>query len=186
MDRETAYALLTEFTKSESLIKHALAVEAGVRAYAGKLGGDPDEWGAIALIHDFDYERWPDLEDHPFRGAEILVERGFDEHVVRAVKSHADHTGVPRETPLERALFAVDELAGFITACALVRPSKSIMDLKPKSVKKKMKDKSFAAKVNRDDILRGAEELGVPLDEHIANVIAAMQGIAAELGLAGE
>ncbi|HOS95387.1 MAG TPA: HDIG domain-containing protein, partial [Armatimonadota bacterium] len=156
MTRDDAYALLTEYTKTPSLIGHALAVEAAMRFYAAKLGGDPEEWAAVGLLHDMDYERWPDLEDHPFRGAEIMRDRGVPELWIRAVLSHGDHTGVPRETPMEKALFAVDELTGFIVACALVRPSRSLADLGAKSVKKKMKDRSFAAKVNREAIEAGA------------------------------
>lgn len=186
MTHADAYALLTEYTSGESLIKHALAVEAAMRAYAEKLGGDPGEWATVGLIHDFDYERWPSAADHPFRGAEILRERGWPEHIVRAVLSHAERSGVSRDTPMENALFAVDELCGFVVACALVRPGRSIIGLEPSSVRRKMKDKAFAAKVNRDEIVQGAEALGIPLNDHIANVIAALTGIAGELGLAGE
>jgi len=183
--RDEAYALLTEYTKNPNLIKHALAVEAAMRAYARRFGEDEQEWGTVGLLHDFDYEKWPTAEDHPAKGGEILAERGYPEHIVRAVKSHADYMGIPRETPLEKALFAVDELTGFIVAVALVRPTKSIMDVKVSSVKKKFKDKRFAAGVNRDDIFTGAEALGVDLDEHIATVIEAMQSIAPALGLQG-
>lgn len=183
MTRDDAYALLSEHTRTPSLIGHALAVEAAMRFYAAQLGGDPDEWAAVGLLHDMDYEQWPDLENHPFRGAEIMRARGVPEHWVRAVLSHGDHTGVPRETPMEKALFAVDELTGFIVACALVRPSRSLADLGAKSVKKKMKDRSFAAKVSREDIEAGAAELGLPLEEHIENVIEAMRGIESQLGL---
>jgi putative nucleotidyltransferase with HDIG domain len=185
LSRDAAWALLTEYTKGESLLKHALAVESAVRGYARKLGEDEEAWGFVALVHDFDYERWPDQENHPFRGAEILREKGCPEFVARAVLSHADYTGVARETRLERVLFACDELAGFITAAALVRPSKSILDLEASSVVKRMKDKAFARAVNRDDIRRGAEELGLPLTEHIANVIGFMRGRADDLGLRG-
>jgi putative nucleotidyltransferase with HDIG domain len=185
ISRENAWSLLTEYTKGESLIRHALAVEAAVRGYAQRFGEDEAPWGVAALLHDFDYERWPDLSDHPFRGAEILRERRYPEVIVRAVLSHGDHTGVPRETPLEHALFACDELCGFIAAAALVRPSKSVLDLEPRSVRKRMKDKAFARTVSRDDIVRGAEELGMPLDEHIGNVIASMREIADPLGLRG-
>jgi putative nucleotidyltransferase with HDIG domain len=181
--RDDALALLREFTKSESLIKHALAVEAAMRAYARKLGGDEDEWGVVGLIHDFDYERWPEAPDHPLKGAEILEQRGWPEHIIRAVKSHAEYLDVPRESPMEKALFAVDELTGLIVAVALVRPTKSIMDVEVSSVKKKMKAKAFAAAVSREDIIRGAQELGVDLDEHIQTVLDAMKGIADELGL---
>ncbi len=185
MNRDSAWELLCEYTKSANLRKHALAVEAAMRAYAEKLEGDADEWGIVGLLHDFDYERWPDPPDHPEKGAAILAERGYPEHVIRAIRSHADYLGLPRETPMEKALFAVDELTGFIVAVALVRPSKSVRDVKVKSVTKKFKDKSFAAAVRREDIIRGAEELGVPVDEHVATVLQAMQGIAEELGLAG-
>ncbi len=182
--RDEAMALLREFTKNENLVKHGLAVEAAMRAYARKFGEDEDEWGIVGLIHDFDYERWPNAPDHPLKGAEILKERGWPEHLIRAVKSHAEYLGIPRETPMEKALFAVDELTGFIVAVALVRPSKSIMDVKVSSVKKKFKAKAFAAGVNREDIFMGAQELGVDIDEHIQTVLEAMQGIAQELGLA--
>ncbi|MGQ9732968.1 MAG: HDIG domain-containing metalloprotein [Candidatus Zipacnadales bacterium] len=183
--RNEAHALLCEYTKSPNLRKHAYAVEAAMRFYAEKFGGDPEEWGLVGLLHDFDYEQYPQASEHPAKGAEILRERGYPEHIIRAIQSHADYTGLERETPLEKALFAVDELTGFIVAVALVRPTKSIMDVEPKSVRKKMKDKAFAAAVSRADIVKGAEQLGVPLDEHIGNVIQAMQGIAEELGLAG-
>jgi putative nucleotidyltransferase with HDIG domain len=183
--RDAAWALLTEYTENENLRKHALAVEAAVRYYARKFGEDEGAWGAVALLHDFDYERYPTLEDHPFRGAEILRERGYPEWVVRAVLSHADHTHVARETRLEHTLFACDEMAGFVTAAALVRPSKSVLDLEASSVVKRMKDKAFARAVSRDDLRKGAEELGLPLPEHIANVIAGMREKAAELGLRG-
>lgn len=156
-----------------------------MRAYARKLGGDAQLWGLVGLIHDFDYERWPSAEDHPYRGNEILKERGYSEEIRRAIMSHAEYSGVPRITPMERALFACDELAGFITACALVKPGKSLAEVEAKSVRKKMKDKAFARSVNRDDITTGAAELGVELEEHIAFCIEAMKGIAAELGLDG-
>jgi putative nucleotidyltransferase with HDIG domain len=185
LSRDAAWQLLTEYTASESLRKHALAVEAGVRAYARKYGEDEEAWAAVALVHDFDYERWPDAENHPFRGAEILRERGYPEFAVRAVLSHADYTGVARESRLERVLFACDEMAGFITAAALVRPSKSVLDLEPSSVIKRMKDKAFARAVKREDLRRGAEELGVPLDEHIRTMIEAMRERAEDLGLKG-
>ena len=181
--REEAYALLTEYTKGESLIKHALAVEAGMRFYASKFDEDADHWGAIGLLHDFDYERYPSLEDHPFRGSEILREKGYDEDFIQTILSHADHTGVPRDSRVRRVLFAVDELSGFVTAVALVRPSKKVEEVKPKSVKKKMKDKAFARNVSRDDIRAGAEGLELELDEHIENVVDAMTGIASQLGL---
>jgi len=181
--REEAYALLTEYTKGESLIKHALAVEAGMRFYAEKLGEDPEHWGVIGLLHDFDYEKYPSLDDHPFRGSEILREKGYDEELIQTILSHADHTGVPRDTLARRVLFAVDELSGFVTAVALVRPSKKVEEVKPKSVKKKMKDKAFARNVSRDDIRAGAEGLELELDEHIGNIVTAMTGIAPQLGL---
>ncbi|MGH9644357.1 MAG: HDIG domain-containing metalloprotein [Terriglobales bacterium] len=183
--KEDAWKLLTEFTLSESLRKHALAVEACLRAYARKFGEDEEKWGIVGLIHDFDYEKYPSLEDHPYRGNEILTERGWPEEMRTAIMSHADYTGVPRNTKLEKTLFACDELAGFITAASLVRPDKSIHSLEAKSVKKRMKDKAFARTVNRDDITNGAAALGVDLDEHIAFCIEAMRGIAKELGLEG-
>jgi putative nucleotidyltransferase with HDIG domain len=184
-DRQAAWCLLTEFTQSENLRKHALAVEACMRAYARSFGEDEEKWGVVGLIHDFDYDRWPSLEDHPYRGNEILAERGWPEDVKKAVMSHADYTGVRRETAMEKALFACDELAGFITAAALVRPDKSIRSLEARSVKKRMKDKAFARSVSREDIINGAAALGVDLDQHIAFCIEAMQGIAKELGLEG-
>jgi putative nucleotidyltransferase with HDIG domain len=183
--RDTAWALLTEYTKSESLRKHALAVEIAVCGYARKFGEDENLWGLVGLLHDFDYERWPSLEDHPYRGAEILRERGYSEVLIRAIMSHSDETGVVRESRLEHTLFACDELAGFITAAALVRPSKSVLDLEAKSVKKRMKDKAFARGVSRDDLRKGAEELGLSLDEHITNVITSMRSSAETLGLKG-
>ena len=185
LSRDTAWALLTEFTQNENLQKHALAVEAAVRGYARQWGEDEAAWGVTALLHDFDYERYPDLADHPFKGAEILRERGYPEWLVRAVLSHADHTGVVRESRLEHTLFACDEMAGFVTAAALIRPSKSLLDLEAKSVVKRMKEKAFARAVNRDDLRRGAEEIGVPLDVHVANVIAFMREHAEALGLKG-
>jgi putative nucleotidyltransferase with HDIG domain len=184
-DRESAWCLLTEFTQSESLRKHALAVEACMRSYARKMGGDQNLWGVVGLIHDFDYEKYPSLQDHPYKGNEILKERGWSEEIRKAIMSHAEYTGVPRETPLEKALFACDELAGFITACALVKPGKSLAEVEAKSVRKKMKDKAFARSVNRNDIIQGAAELGVDLEEHIAFCLEAMKGIADQLGLAG-
>ncbi|MEK6630998.1 MAG: HD domain-containing protein [Acidobacteriota bacterium] len=185
MTREAAWALLTEFTQNENLRKHALAVEAAVRGYARLFGEDADAWGITALLHDFDYDRYPDLTDHPFKGAEILRERGYPEWLIRAVLSHADHTGVTRETRLEHTLFACDEMAGFVTAAALIRPSKSLLDLEAPSVVKRMKEKAFARAVNRDDLRRGAEAIGVPLDAHVANVIAFMREQAGALGLRG-
>jgi predicted hydrolase (HD superfamily) len=176
---------MTEYTQTESLRKHMLAVEAAVRGYARLWGEDEDDWGAVALLHDFDYERWPDAENHPFRGVEILKEKGYPDWVTRAILSHADYSGVPRESRLEHALFACDELSGFVTAAALVRPSKSVLDLEASSVIKRMKDKAFARAVNRDDLRRGAAEIGLPLDEHIRNVIAFMRERAEDLGLKG-
>jgi putative nucleotidyltransferase with HDIG domain len=185
LSRDAAWALLTEYTQGDSLRKHALAVEAAVRGYARKFGEDEEAWGAVALLHDFDYERWPDAADHPFRGAEILRERGYPDFVIRAILSHADYSQVPRESRLERTLYACDELAGFITAASLVRPSKSVLDLEATSVLKRMKDKAFARAVKREDLRRGAEELGLPLEEHIANVIGFMRERADDLGLRG-
>lgn len=183
MNREDAWGLLTEYTQSESLRKHARAVEACMRAYAEKFGEDPDRWSMTGLLHDFDYEKYPSAEDHPFRGNEILVERGWPEEIRRAIMSHAEYSGVPRETNMEKALFACDELAGFITAVALVKPTKSLAEVDVKSVRKRMKDKAFARAVSRDDITKGAAELGVDLDEHIAFCIEAMKRVAGDLGL---
>jgi putative nucleotidyltransferase with HDIG domain len=188
--RDDAWKLLCEYTQSESLRKHMLAVEACVRAYARKNGGDEELWGLAALLHDFDYERWPNTDhaadrEHPAEGAKILREHGYSEELIRAVLSHADYTGVPRESPLERTLFACDELAGFLTACSYVRPSKSILDLETGSVKKRMKDKAFARAVSREDMVKGAEELGVSLDDHVSFCIAAMREQADALGLRG-
>jgi putative nucleotidyltransferase with HDIG domain len=185
LSRVAAWALMTEYTASESLRKHMLAVEAAVRGYARLYGENEEEWGVVALLHDFDYERWPDPHNHPFRGVEILKEKGYPEWVIRAILSHADYSGVPRESKLEHALYACDEMSGFVTAAALVRPSKSVMDLEASSVMKRMKDKAFARAVNRDDLRRGAEELGLPLDRHVTNVIAFMRERAGVLGLAG-
>jgi putative nucleotidyltransferase with HDIG domain len=182
---DDGWKLLTEFTQSESLLKHALAVEACMRAYARKLGADEELWGMVGLIHDFDYEKYPSAEDHPFRGNEILQERGYSEEVRRAIMSHAEYSGVARITPMEKTLFACDELAGFITACALVKPGKSLAEVEAKSVRRKMKDKAFARSVNRDDITTGAADLGLELEEHIAFCIEAMKAIARELGLEG-
>lgn len=185
LNREQAWSLLTEYTKSESLLKHALAVEAAVRGYARLYGEDENDWGVVALLHDFDYERWPSLDDHPFRGSEILGAKGYPEWVIRAILSHADYSGVARESRLEKTLFACDELCGFITAASLVRPSKSILDLEASSVVKRMKDKAFARAVKREDLRAGAELLGLPLQEHIANVIGFMRPQADALGLRG-
>jgi predicted hydrolase (HD superfamily) len=185
LTRENAWSLLTEYTKSESLLKHALAVEAAVRGYARLFGEDENQWAIVALLHDFDYERWPSLEDHPFRGSEILKEKGYPDWVIRAILSHADYSGVARESRLEKTLFACDELAGFVTAAALVRPSKSVLDLEASSVIKRMKDKAFARGVKREDLRAGSELLGLPLEEHIGNVIRFMRAEADALGLRG-
>lgn len=188
--RKDAWKVVCEFTQSESLRKHMLAVEACVRAYARKNGADEELWGNAALLHDFDYERWPNADhaadkEHPAEGARILRERGYSEELIRAILSHADYTNVPRQSALEHTLFACDELAGFITACAYVRPSKSVLDLEGSSVKKRLKDKAFARGVSREDVYKGAEELGAPLEEHIAFCIAAMRENAEALGLRG-
>jgi len=185
LSRDVAWALLTEWTKSESLRKHALAVEAAVRGYARKFGANEDEWGIVGLLHDFDYERYPTLDNHPFRGCEELQRRGYPEWVMRAILSHAQYSGVARESPLEKSLFACDEMAGFVTAASLVRPSKSVLDLEASSVIKRMKDKAFAKGVSRDDLRQGAEELGLPLDEHVTNVITFLRERADLLGLRG-
>ena len=184
---DAGWRLLTEYTQSESLRKHALAVEACLRAYARKLGRSSDEelWGIVGLLHDFDYDKYPTAEEHPYKGNQILEERGYSEEIRRAILSHAEYTGVARVTPMEKVLFACDELAGFLTACALVKPGKSLAEVEAKSVRKKMKDKAFARSVNRDDIVKGAADLGVDLEEHIALCIEAMKGIARELGLDG-
>jgi putative nucleotidyltransferase with HDIG domain len=184
--RDEALALLREYTQSESLMKHALAVEASMRAYARKFGANEEEWGVVGLLHDFDYEKHPTAEEHPFKGAEILKSRGYPEEMIQAILSHASYTGVPRETQMAKTLFAVDELTGFVTAVALVRPSKKVAEVKPKSVKKKMKDKGFARAVNRDEIREGAELLGVEFGEHVQTVVDAMAGIATDLGLQGQ
>ncbi len=185
LSRDAALALMTEYTQSQSLRKHMLAVEAAVSGYA-RLWGEPEEdWSVVALLHDFDYERWPDAENHPFRGVEILKEKGYPEWVTRAILSHAEYSGVARESRLEHTLFACDELSGFVTACSLVRPSKSVLDLEASSVVKRMKDKAFARAVSRDDLRRGAEEIGLPLDQHITNVITFMRERADALGLRG-
>jgi putative nucleotidyltransferase with HDIG domain len=185
LTRDAAWALLTEWTKSDSLRKHALAVEASVRGYAREFGEDEQAWGVVALLHDFDYERYQTPADHPFRGCEELQRRGYPEWVTRAILSHADYSGVARESKLEKTLYACDELSGFVTAASLVRPSKSILDLEPASVVKRMKDKAFARNVSRDDLRRGAEELNLPLEQHIANVIRFMRERADALGLRG-
>ena len=185
LTRDAAWTLLTEYTKGESLIKHALAVEAAVRGYARRLNEDEEGWGIVALLHDFDYERWPSLDDHPFRGVAILKDLGYPEWVTRAILSHADYSGVSRDSLLEKTLFACDEMAGFVTAASLVRPSKSILDLEAASVVKRMKDKAFARAISRDDLRAGATLLNLPLDEHIANVITFMRDQADALGLRG-
>ena len=188
MNRDQALALMQEYTASPSLRQHMLAVEGAMRAYARKAGEDEESWGLAGLLHDFDYERYPNgahspTEEHPGWGVRLLRERGVSEPVCQAILGHADYTGVARDTPLARTLFAVDELCGFLVACALVRPSRSLADLEVSSVKKKLKDKAFARGVNRDDVRRGAEELGVPLDEHVAFVIGALRPIERTLGL---
>jgi putative nucleotidyltransferase with HDIG domain len=185
MDRNQAWATVCEFVKSESLRKHMLAVEACVAAYARKFGADEQKWAVTALLHDFDWEIHPEAPDHPMKGEPILAERGVDEETRRAILSHANYSGVPRVSPLEKTLFACDELAGFLTACSYVKPGRSIHEVEVKSVRKKMKDKAFARNVNRDDIVNGAAELGVDLDDHIDFCIRAMQAKAGELGLAG-
>jgi putative nucleotidyltransferase with HDIG domain len=185
LSRTEAWALMTEYTQGESLRKHMMAVEAAVRGYARQFGEDEEDWAVVALLHDFDYERYPDQENHPYRGVEVLKARGYPEWVTRAILSHADYSGVPRESRLEKTLYACDEMSGIVTAAALVRPSKSILDLEAASVMKRMKDKAFARAVNRDDLRRGAEELGIPLDQHITNVIAFMRVEADALGLRG-
>ena len=183
MNRSEAFDLLTEYTKKDGLIKHALAVEAVMGEYARKFGEDEESWRIVGLLHDFDYERYPDAKNHPFKGAEILRQKGVPEEWVQAILGHADYSGVKRESRIAKALFAVDELTGFIVAVALVRPTKKIDEVNVKSVKKKMKDRAFAASVSREDILRGADELGVLLDEHIGFVLEGMNRISDSLGL---
>jgi len=186
MDRDSAFALLREYTHNESLVKHALAVEACMRAYARQFDpANEDVWGIVGLLHDFDYDMFPTKEEHPYVGEKILEDRGYPPEVRRAILSHAEYTGVSRETPMEKTLFACDELAGFLTACALVKPNKSIFEVEAPSVKKKMKDKAFARSVNRDDITKGAADLGVDLERHIAFCIEALRSVAGDLGLAG-
>ena len=182
MDRETAYRIVEEHVKSDSLLKHLLAVEACMQAYARKVGEDQDLWGVVGLVHDFDWEVCPTPESHPTFGAEILKSRGFPQEIVRAVLSHGNHTGIPRDSLMEKALFACDELSGFVSAVTLVRPNKSLSETSVRSVKRKMKDKAFARSVSREDIVNGAEELGVDLDEHIGFVIEAMKPVASQLG----
>lgn len=185
IDRQSAWNLVCEFTQSESLRKHMLAVEVCMRAYARKFGENDEKWAITGLLHDFDYEKYPTPQEHPFAGSKILEERGYPEEIRRAILSHADYSGVTRESKMEKVLYACDELAGFITASALVKPNKSLAEVEAKSVRKKMKDKAFARSVNRDDIINGAADLGVDLEEHIAFCIEAMKAIAPELGLAG-
>jgi putative nucleotidyltransferase with HDIG domain len=185
MNRDEAWTIVCEYVKSESLRKHMLAVEACVAAYATKFGEDQEKWAVTALLHDFDWEIHPEAPDHPMKGEPILASRGVDDEIRRAILSHANYSGVPRVSPLEKTLFACDELAGFLTACSYVKPGRSIHEVELKSVRKKLKDKAFARNVNRDDITSGAAEMGVDLDEHIEFCIRAMQARAAELGLAG-
>ena len=185
MTRDEAYALMTEWTESDNLRKHMLAVEAAMREYARKFGEDEEKWAVVGLLHDMDYEKHPTKEEHPYVAVEFLKKRGDSEEITRAILAHAEYTGVPAESLMEKTLLAVDELCGFITACVYVRPSRSIHDLKVSSVKKKMKQSGFARAVNREDIIRGAELLGVPLEEHIQTVIDGMRKMADELGLAG-
>ena len=184
ISRDQAWSVLTEFTKSDSLRKHARAVEASMRAYAPRYGENPETWGVAGMLHDFDYEMHPRAPHHPIKGAEILLARGVPEPIVHAILAHADYSGVPRVSQLDRALYACDELSGFVHAVALVRPGRVISGLEPPSVKKKLRDKAFARTVNRDDVYRGAAELGVDLDGHIAFVIAALTEVAPEIGLA--
>lgn len=183
MNREQAWLLLCEHTQSEALRRHALAVEACMRYYARLWGEDEELWGVTGLLHDLDYERHPSLEEHPFVGMEILRQHGYPEEVVRAVGAHADHMGIPRQSRMEHALFACDEITGFVTAVALVRPNKSLAEVDVAAVRKKMKDKAFARGVSREDLLKGAGEIGIPFDEHVQHVIRAMSSIARELGL---
>jgi putative nucleotidyltransferase with HDIG domain len=183
LNRQVAFELLQQHTKSESLLKHALAVEACMRAYARKLGEDVEKWGTVGLLHDFDYEMYPNPPDHPEKGAVILQALGYPGDIIYAIKSHAEWTNCPRQTAMDKALFACDELAGFITAVALVRPDKKIQGMEARSVRKKMKDKAFARSVSREDIVNGAEELGIDLEEHITFCIRAMEGVANDLGL---
>lgn len=183
MQRDVAWSILTEFTRGDGLRKHARAVEASMRAYAARYGADPDRWGIAGLLHDFDYEMHPRAPHHPLKGAEILAARGLPPDVVYAILAHADYSGMPRVSLLDRALYACDELTGFVHACALVRPGKVVAGLEPASVRKKLKDKAFARTVNRDDVFRGAAELGVDLDAHIAFVVEALAGVAPEIGL---
>jgi putative nucleotidyltransferase with HDIG domain len=183
--RDEALSVLHEYTQSASLRNHALAVEAAMRAYARELGGDEQAWGLVGLLHDFDYERWPDPTDHPYRGSEILEARGYPEWFRRAILSHADYAGIPRQSDLEKALFACDELCGFLTACALVTPSRSLHEVTVASVRKKMKSRGFAQRVSREDLVSGAAALGRDLDRHIELVLGALRGVADKLGLGG-
>lgn len=185
ISRDQAWSIVCEFVQSDGLRRHMLAVETCVTAYARKFGEDEEKWAVTALLHDFDWEIHPAAPDHPMKGEQILAERGVDDEIRRAILSHANYSGVPRESPLEKTLFACDELAGFLTACSYVKPNKSIFEVDVASVKKKLKDKAFARAVNRDDIINGAKEMGVDLDQHIAFCIEAMKGRAAELGLQG-
>jgi putative nucleotidyltransferase with HDIG domain len=185
MDRNAAWDLLCEFTQGDGLRKHGLAVEAVMRHFARKHGEDEETWAITGLLHDFDYERYPNEQQHPLEGSKVLRERGYPDEVITAIMGHGDYTGVPRDTLMAKTLYAVDELSGFITAVALVRPNKRLDEVEPASVRKKMKDKAFARAVNRDDIIKGAQELGVDLDAHIAEVIEALRAVAPDLGLAG-
>ncbi len=185
MNRDEALAIVHEYVKNDNLVKHMLSVEAAMRFYAGKFGEDAEKWAVTGLLHDFDWEIHPTLEGHPLAGEPILRQRGVPEDIIRAVMSHADHSGMPRQTRMEKALYACDEVTGLITAVALVRPSRSLLDLEPSSVKKKWKDKAFAAGANRDEIQKAAAEFGIELWEHVGNVIMAMRSIAPELGLVG-
>jgi putative nucleotidyltransferase with HDIG domain len=185
MTRESAWDLLTEFTQSESLRKHAMAVEACMRAYAAKFGEDESKWAITGLLHDFDYDKYPTAEEHPYVGNKILAERGYPDDIRRAIMSHAEYTGVTRDSQMEKTLFACDELAGFITAVALVKPTKSLNEVDVKSVRKRLKDKAFARSVNREDIMNGAQQMGVDLDQHIQFCIDAMKTVADKLGLQG-
>jgi len=182
-DRKKALALLQTYTKSPNLVKHMLAVEAAMRAYAKHFGENEDWWGAVGLLHDFDYERYPDRADHPFKGAEILKTKGYSGDFIKTILAHASHTNEPRDTTAKKTIYAVDELCGFIIAVALVKPNKTLAEVEARSIKKKMKDKAFARQVNREEILQGARELGIPLDDHIATVLKALQSISRELGL---
>ncbi len=185
MNRQAAWDLLCEYTQTEGLRKHALAVETVMRHFARELSEDEEIWGLTGLLHDFDYERWPTADGHPYEGNKILKERGYPDEVTTAIMGHADYTGAPRESPMAKMLYAVDELTGFVTAVALVRPNKSIFEVEPSSVRKKMKDKAFARQVSRGDIINGAAQLGVDLDAHIAEVIEALKSNADALGLRG-